>query len=150
MIIKFLLNEIADASDIVDRLHAQFREHVYKFRTVQFWITEARLDHQDLHDEIRIRISPLDDLETKILTILDKSLFKSAHSISETLRVAYPTLLLHLHDSIGFRSFYLHWVPHLLTHDLCESQKEHAKAMLPFLHTSERDGWHHLVTDDES
>jgi hypothetical protein len=41
-------------------------------------------------------------------------------------------------------------VPHLLTHDLREKQKEYAKAILPFLHTAERDIWHHLVTGDES
>jgi hypothetical protein len=43
VIIKFLLNEEADASDIADRLHAQFDEHAYKLRTVQFWITEVWL-----------------------------------------------------------------------------------------------------------
>jgi hypothetical protein len=31
-----------------------------------------------------------------------------------------------------------------------EKQKEHARAMLPFLHAAERDDWHHLVTGDES
>jgi hypothetical protein len=27
---------------------------------------------------------------------------------------------------------------------------EYAQAMLPILHAAERDGWHHLVTDNES
>jgi hypothetical protein len=27
---------------------------------------------------------------------------------------------------------------------------EYAQAMLSFLHTAERDGWHYLVTGDES
>jgi hypothetical protein len=82
--------------------------------------------------------------------ILDESPFESARSITETLRVVYLTLLLHLHDSIGFRSFHLHWVLYLLTHDLREKRKEYAKAMLPFLHAAERDSWHHLVTREES
>jgi hypothetical protein len=59
-------------------------------------------------------------------------------------------VLRHLHDSIGFKSFHLHWVPHLLTDDLREKWKEHARAMLPFLYAAEHDGWHHLVTGDES
>jgi hypothetical protein len=42
-------------------------------------------------------------------------------------------MLLHLDNSIGFRSFHVHWVPHLLAHDLREKQKLYAKAMLPFL-----------------
>jgi hypothetical protein len=48
-------------------------------------------------------------------------------------------VLLHLHNSIGFRSFHLHWVPHLLTHDLREKRNEYAKVILSFLHAAERD-----------
>jgi hypothetical protein len=83
------------------------------------------------------------------MAILDKSPFESVRSIAETLGVFHSIVLLHLHDSIGFRSFHLHWVPHLLRHDLRETRKEYAKAILLFLHIAERDDWHHLVTRDE-
>jgi hypothetical protein len=126
MIIKFLLNEKANDHDISDRMQAQFGEHAYAFAMVRFWITEVQLDCQDLHDEIRTRRLPLDDLDAKILAILDKSPFefKSAHSIAETLCITYSTVLLQLYDSIGFRSFHLHWVPHLLMHELGEKRME--------------------------
>jgi hypothetical protein len=84
------------------------------------------------------------------MAILSKSLFESARSISETLRVVYSTVFPHLHDSIGFRSFHLYWVPHLLTHDLRGKRKEYAKAILSFLHVAEGDNWHHFATGDES
>jgi hypothetical protein len=87
---------------------------------VQFWITEVRLGRQDLHDKIRTGRPPLDDLDAKIPAIFDKSPLELARSIAETLCVAHPKVLLHLHDSIGFRSFHLHWVLHLLTYDFCE------------------------------
>jgi hypothetical protein len=79
-------------------MQAQFGEHAYQFRTVQFRITEERLGHQDVHDKIRTAIPPLDDLGAKILVILDKSPFESARSI----------VLLPLYDSIDFKSFHLH------------------------------------------
>jgi hypothetical protein len=126
VIIKSLLNEKADTRDMqieYDRLQAQFSEHTYKLRTVQFWITEVRFGRQDLHDEILIGRSPLDDLDVKSLAILDKSLFESARSIAETLRIVHSIVLLHLHDSIDLRPFHLHCVPHLLTHDLGEKRK---------------------------
>jgi hypothetical protein len=41
-------------------------------------------------------------------------------------------------------------VPHLLIHDLRRKQKEYATAILSFLHTTERDNWHYLVTGDQS
>jgi hypothetical protein len=120
MIITFLLNERVDARTIADRLRAQFSEHAYKLRIIQFWIAKVWLGRQDLHDEIRTGTPPLDGLDAKTLAILDKSRFESARSIAETLRIAYSTVLLHFHDSISFRSFHLHKIPHLLTHDLRE------------------------------
>jgi hypothetical protein len=109
--IKFLLNEGIDAHDIANRqtdrqtdrytnrqtntLQAQFNEHAYKLRTIQFWNTELRLDCQGLYDEIRTGRLPLNDLDAKILMMLEKSPFKSVHSIGETLRVAHSIVLLH-------------------------------------------------------
>jgi hypothetical protein len=112
-----------DCRQIADRLQAQFGEHAYKLRAVQFRITEVRLDHQDLHDKIRTRRAPLDDLDVKILAILNISPFESARPIAEALRIAHSTVLLYLHHSIDFRSFHLHWVPHLLAQDLREKTK---------------------------
>jgi hypothetical protein len=120
VIIKFLWNERVDARNIASKLQAQFAEHAYQLRTIRFWIAEARVGRQDLHDEIRTGRSPLDDLDAKILAILDNYIFKSTHSIAERLIVAGPTVLLHLHDFIGFKSFHLHSIPHLLTNDLYE------------------------------
>jgi hypothetical protein len=140
VIIRFLWNKEIDAHEIKHRLQAQFGEHAHKFRTVQFWIAEVRIDCQYLHDEIRAGRLPLGDLDIKILATLDKSPFESARSIAETLRVAHSIVLLHLHDSIGFRSFHLYWVPHLLTHDLPEKQMEYAQAMPSVLLVAERDG----------
>jgi hypothetical protein len=51
---------------------------------------------QDLHDAIRTRRSPLDDLDAKIVARLNKSPFEPADSIAETLRVAHSIVLLDL------------------------------------------------------
>jgi hypothetical protein len=150
VIIKFLWNDGAGASQIVARLQKQFVEHAYQLCAVKFWITEIWRDPRDLHDEIRSVRSPLDDLDGKILAILDKSPFESAHSIAKRLLVARSTVLQHLHESLGFRSFHLHWVPHILTDNLRDKRKEYATTMLPFLHAAECHGWHHLMTGDES
>jgi hypothetical protein len=150
VIIKFLWNERADARQIETRLQALFAEHGCRLRTVQFWITEIRRGRQDLHDEIRSGRPPLDDLDEKILTVLDKSPFELSRSIAERLAISHSTVLQHLHESIGFKSFHLHRVPHLLTVELREKRKEFARVMLPFLFAAEREGWHHLMTGDES
>jgi hypothetical protein len=77
---------------------------------------------------------PPDDLDNKIPTIFDKSHFELIYSISETLGIVHSTMLLYVPNYIGFRSFLLHWVSHLLTHNFCEKRKEYAKAMLSTKH----------------
>jgi hypothetical protein len=114
-------------------LQAKLAEHACQLQMVQFWITGIRIGHQDLDDEIRTGRSPLDDLEAKILAILNKSLFESVNSIVKRLIITHLTVLLHLHDSIGSKSFHLCRVPQLFTDDLGEKRKDYARTMLPFL-----------------
>jgi hypothetical protein len=101
VIIRFLSNEGIAADEIVTRFQAQFAEHAYKLRTVRLWIGEVRFGRQDLHDEIRTGRPPLDDIDAKILAILDKSPFGSARSIAERLFVSHTTGLYYLHLSVG-------------------------------------------------
>jgi hypothetical protein len=131
-------------------LQAQFAEHGYQFRTVQFWITDIRRSRQDVHNEIDSGKLSLDDFDGKFLTIFEKSPFESADSIAERLLIPHPIVLRHLLDCIGFKSFHLHWMPHLLTDDLREKRRDHVRAILPFLQGPERDSWLHLMTGDES
>jgi hypothetical protein len=84
------------------------------------------------------------------LAILNKYPFESARSIAERLRASHATVLNHLHLSIGFKSFHLRWISHLLTQDLRQKRKDDARAMLPLLHVAQRDDWHHFVTGDKS
>jgi hypothetical protein len=135
--IRFLSNEGIAADEMTTRFQAQFDQHAYKLRTPRFWIGEVRFGRQDLHDEIRTGRSPLDHVDAKILASLNKFAFESARSISERLRVSHARVLNHLHLLVGFKSFYLHWVPHLLTEDLCQKRKFDARAMLPLLHAAQ-------------
>jgi hypothetical protein len=85
VIIRFLWTDGIGTNEMTTSLQAQFGDHPYKLRTVQFWITEVRFGCQDRHDEIRTGRPPLDDLDAKIFLILDRSPFESAHSIAQRL-----------------------------------------------------------------
>jgi hypothetical protein len=69
VIMRFVWNEGTDANQISTRFQAQFGRHADKLRTVRFWITEVRFDHQDIENEIRTGRRPLDDLDAKFLAI---------------------------------------------------------------------------------
>jgi DNA-binding MurR/RpiR family transcriptional regulator len=115
---------------------------------IQFWITEIRSGRQDLHDKICSGRSPLDNLDSKIVAILDKTPFESSRSISARLNVMQSTVLRYLDKSLGFKSFHLRWVPNQLTDDLRQKRKENASAILPFSSAAKCAGWHHRVTGD--
>jgi hypothetical protein len=110
----------------------------------------VRCGRQDFHYENRMGRHPLDDLDAKILAILDKSPFESTQSRVQTVYVRLATVLWRLHDLICFISFHVHWAPHVLTVGLREKRTEYAQIMLPFLYAAERDDWYHLVTDNKS
>jgi hypothetical protein len=137
VIIRFLYNERIDTHDITQRFQVYFAQDAYAVRIVQFWIGEVHRDRQHLHDKNRIGRLSLDDLDAKIVAILDKSPFESARSRAETFRMNLRIVLRRLPDSIGFRSFHLHWVSYVSTVGLCEKRMEYAQAMLSFLHAAE-------------
>jgi hypothetical protein len=91
VIIRFISNEGIAADEITTRLQTQFSKHAYKLRTVRFWIGEVWFGRQDFHDEIRTGRPPLDDVDLKILAILNKSPSESARSIDERMSVSYAT-----------------------------------------------------------
>jgi hypothetical protein len=108
MIIRFLYSEKTDTHDIIQRLQAQFDQNAHALRKVKFWIGEVCRGRQDLYDENCMGRPLLDNFDTKILTILDKYLFKSARSIVKILYVSLAKVLRHLHDFIYFKSFHLY------------------------------------------
>jgi hypothetical protein len=117
---------------------------------VEFWIAEVQKGREDLHDELRPGGPPVPDLTRGIQEVLDHSPFESAPSIADILQVSRSTVLKHLHDDLGFRCFYLCWVPHLLTPELKEQRRGYAREIIPILEAVTKDGWHHFVTENKS
>jgi hypothetical protein len=54
-----------------------------------------------------------------------------------------------MHKDLGFQSFHLRRVPHLLTPELKEQQRTFATEIIAVLLSAYKDGWHHLVTGEK-
>jgi hypothetical protein len=91
-----------------------------------------------------------DYIETKIIPILEKVPFESARSIAQVLNVDHATVLLRLHEKLGFKSYCFRRVPRLLTHELRAKRKEHTDLMIPCREAGRKDSWSYLITGDES
>jgi hypothetical protein len=82
---------------------------------------------------------PLDDLDVRILDILAKPRFKSARSITGTIRVGLAIVLRRSHNSIGFKLFHFASGLAYLDSPIRRETNEDAQAMSPFLHAAEWD-----------
>jgi hypothetical protein len=70
--------------------------------------------------------------------------------MDEILQVSHSTVLKHFHENLHFQSFHLRWVLHPLTPKLREQRRYYVSEIILILTAADRDGWHHLVTGDES
>jgi hypothetical protein len=60
-------------------------------------------------------------------------------SIAKTLQISHSTVLKHLNDNLHLQSFYLCWMPHLLTLQLREQWCRYAKEVILFVRAEPRD-----------
>jgi hypothetical protein len=65
---------------------------------------------------------------------------QSARWNAKILQVLYSIVLRHLHDDLGFRCFYLHSVPHLLTQSIKDQKRRYARGMIPLVKGTAKDG----------
>jgi hypothetical protein len=150
LILKFVFNDGLDMHQITEKLSAQFNEDAYSLRTVESWVGELRRGRSDFHNAPRSG-GPLDEhLATRILELLRENPFESIRSRAETLQVSQSAVLQHPHKDLHYKSFYLRWVPQLLTPELRERRCRYASEMTPLLIAAARDEWHYLVMGDES
>jgi hypothetical protein len=84
VIIKFLTNQSVDPHKIHARLSAEFGQQTYALRAIQFWVRETQPGRENLHDEHRSGKSALDYIRTKTISIFEKTLFESAHSLAQS------------------------------------------------------------------
>jgi hypothetical protein len=117
---------------------------------MQFWIAEVKRGRKDLHDERR---------QGDFLPHIWRAEFKRrwvtvCSSPRDRLwrfcRFQHSAVLRQLHNNLGFRCFYLRWVPDLLKPELKERRLRSGHEMIPVLEAATKDGWHHLVTGNES
>jgi hypothetical protein len=69
-----LLKEDATADDIHRRPQAQFTDDIYSIRGVRRWRRFGKQDPEDLYDDPRSDRPPIDFIETKILSALERTI----------------------------------------------------------------------------
>jgi hypothetical protein len=93
VVIGFLLKENANADDIHKRLQAQSTDDPGRIRSVRRWYQSIRHGREDVHDDPRSGCEPIDFIDPRISSVLERELFRSAHSLGEIVIVSYSTVI---------------------------------------------------------
>jgi hypothetical protein len=101
------------------------------------------------HNDPRSGRQPIDFIATKVLAALERGPFHSTHSLADIVGVSYSIVIRHLRDSLGIKSFHLHWLPHELTPDLRRYRFEICGQPLPILEATEFDSSRMFVIGDK-
>jgi hypothetical protein len=96
--------------------------------------------------------APLDDIDARILPVLETELWSSVRTIAEFLKIAASTVDLHLTTSLNMKSRHFKRIPHFLDDDadLRAKRLEGARQLLDVLQAHKRCHFRDLITGDET
>jgi hypothetical protein len=94
--------------------------------------------------------NPLEDVDARILQVLEAEPWPSVRTIAEFLKIPVSTVHLYLTISLNMKSRHFKWVPHFLDDDLRAKRLEGARQLLDVLQTQERCYFRDLITGDET
>jgi hypothetical protein len=117
---------------------------------MNYWLHEITLYRSDLSDWPSSGQPLLEDINARILQVLEAEPRSSVQMIAELLKIPLSTVHLHLTTSLNMKSRHFKWVPHFLDDDLREKWLDGARRLLDVLQAQERCHFRYLITGDET
>jgi hypothetical protein len=135
---------------IFAELTAVYHEDALDENRVKYSLHEIKLDRSDLSHRPSSGRSPLEDINTQILQILEAEPWSSVQPVAEFLKISASMTHLHLTISLDIESQHFKWVPYFLDDDLRAKRLEGARQLFDVLQTRERCHFRNLITGDET
>jgi hypothetical protein len=93
---------------------------------------------------------PLEDIDARILQVLEFDPWSSIRTIAEFLKIPASTVHFHLTTSLNMKSQHFKWVLNFLDDDLRAKRLEGARQLLDILQAQGRCHFRDLITGDET
>jgi hypothetical protein len=132
-VVNYLHHKGMKLHAIVVELAAVYHEDAFDENRVKYWLHEIKLYHSDLSD----RPSPLEDIDARILQVLEGEPWFSVRTIAEFRKIPPSTVHLHLTTSLNMKTRHFRWAPHFLDDNLRAKQLEGAGQLLNVLQAQE-------------
>jgi len=149
-VVKFLWKEGLKPPDIFARLRNVYGDAAYGLSTVYWWRRQFSCGREEITDLDRPGRPLIDDIDSKVLCILQRDPFASCRAIADEVGVDASTVLRRLTQSLGFQSRLLKWVPHKLTDELKQKRVVMALDLLKQLEFEQKFDFARVITGDES
>jgi hypothetical protein len=107
---------------------------------VKYWLHETKLHGSDLSDRLSFGRPPLEEIDARILQVLEAEPWPSVRTIAEFFKIPASKVHLHLTTSFNMKSRRFKCVPHFLDDDLRANQLEGVEQLLKVRQAQER--WH--------
>jgi hypothetical protein len=101
-----------DETAIIVALATVDHKDTFDENKVKYWLHEMKLLHSDLSNRPSSGRRPLEDIDARILQVLEAEPWSSVRTIAEFLKIPASTVHLHLVTSLNMKSRHFKWVPH--------------------------------------
>jgi transposase len=123
---------------IVAELAAVQHEDAFGQNRVKYWRHEMKLHGSDLSDRPRSGRASLEDIDARILQVLETEPWSLVQIIAEFLKIPASAVHLHLITSLNMKGRHFKWVPHFLDDYLRAKRLEGARQLLGVLQAQDR------------
>jgi hypothetical protein len=118
---------------IVAELAAVYHEGAFEENRVKYWLHGIELHRSDLSDRPSSGRPPLEDIDARILQVLEAKPWFSVRTIAEFLMIPASRVHLHLIIPLNTKDRHFKWVPHFLDDDLTAKRLDGARQLLDVL-----------------
>jgi hypothetical protein len=110
-----------------------------------------KVHRSDLSDRPSSGRPPLEDIDDRILQVLEAEPWSSVRTIAEFLKISASMVHLHLTTSLDMESRHFKWVPRFLDDDDLRTKRlDGARQLLDVLQLQEKCHFRDLITGDET
>jgi hypothetical protein len=117
---------------------------------VKHWLHETKLHRSDLSDRPSSGRLPFENIDARILEVLEAEPWSSVRTIAELRKIPASTVHLHLTTSLNMKSQHFKGITHFLDDDLRVKRLEDARQLLDVLQAQERCHLRDPITGDET
>jgi hypothetical protein len=112
---------------IIAELAAVYRQDTFDENGVKYWLHEIKLHRSDLSDRPSSGRPPLEDIDARILQVLEAEPWSSVRMIAEFLKIPASTVHLYRTTSLNMKNRHFKWIPHFFDDDLRAKRLEFAR-----------------------